>query len=105
MTNYHELSEHELQLLIKDAEKALKLKKEKKRKEVLARIQELAESIDVRVEIKESDKKNTRKGIKIPIKYRNPNNPDEKWTGRGLMPKWLRELIEQGHDKSEFEVG
>ena len=25
----------------------------------------------------------------VPPKYRNPQNPEETWAGRGLRPKWL----------------
>ncbi len=104
MTNYQELSENELQAVIKNAEKALREKKEIKRKEILAQITALAASIDVKIEIKEDEKKTGRKGVKVPIKYRNPDNPEEKWTGRGVTPKWLRAYLNAGRDKSEFEV-
>lgn len=104
MSDYQDLTENELQAVIADAEKALKDKQKSKRKEVIAQINELAASIGVRVEIVEGDKRSARKGIKVPIKYRNPNNPDQKWTGRGVTPKWLQALIDSGRDKSEFEV-
>lgn len=34
--------------------------------------------------------------------YRGPNG--ETWSGRGLMPKWLRVLVDNGQDKASFEV-
>ena len=82
----------------------MKDKQKNKRKEVIAQINELALSIGVKVEIHEGDKRSARKGIKVPIKYRNPDNPNDKWTGRGVTPKWLQALIESGRDRSEFEV-
>ena len=49
------------------------------------------------------DKPKTRKGPKpgyrAPIKYRGPNG--ETWTGRGLLPRWIKD---SGKDKSEFKV-
>lgn len=36
------------------------------------------------------------KGSKIPPKYRNPDSPDQIWTGQGSPPKWLRD--ESRHD-------
>ena len=104
MSNYQDLSENELQSVIANAEKALKDKQKNKRKEVVTQINELAASIGVKVEIHEGDKRSARKGIKVPIKYRNPDNPNDKWTGRGVTPKWLQALIESGRDKSEFKV-
>lgn len=33
-------------------------------------------------------------------KYRNPTNPEQTWTGKGLPPKWLREAT--GGDKTKY---
>ena len=104
MADYQNLSERELQAVIESAEKALKNIQANKRKDVIARIKELAASIDVFVDIHETDKKSTRKGVKVPVKYRHPEDPEKTWTGRGVMPSWLKALINQGHDRSEFEV-
>jgi len=104
MTEYMNLSEHELQALIDNAAKALKQKQESKRKEVIAQIKELAASIGVNVVIQDDTKSSTRKGVKVPPKYRNPDDPTQTWTGRGVAPKWMQALIEKGHDKAEFEI-
>lgn len=104
MTDYQKLSESELQAVIDSAEKALKNIQANKRKDVIARIKELAASIDVVVEIHENDKRSVRKGVKVPVKYRHPEESEKTWTGRGVMPTWLQALINAGHDRSEFEV-
>lgn len=104
MTEYQNLSEKELRALIDRAETALKNKQANKRKETIAKIKELAASIDAHVEIYEDAKKAPRLASKVPIKYRHPDNPEKAWTGRGMTPKWLRELIDKGHALSEFKV-
>jgi DNA-binding protein H-NS len=104
MPDYHNLSETELQAVIENAENALKNKQANKRKEVIAKIKELAASIDMAVELTEAGKKSARVGSKVPIKYRHPKDPQKAWTGRGMTPKWMRALLDQGHDRSEFEV-
>ena len=104
MNDYQNLSENELQTVIESAEKALKAKQANKRKEVMAQIRELAASIGATVEISEGEKKSTRKGVKVPVKYRHPSDVSKTWTGRGVTPKWLQALIDSGHDRSEFEV-
>lgn len=104
MTEYQNLSENELQAVIEKAEKALKTKQANKRKEVIAQIKDLAASIDVVVEIYENDKRSARKGVKVPIKYRDPQDPEKTWTGRGVTPKWMQTLLDAGHERSEFEV-
>ncbi len=103
MNNYQELSEKELQAVIDGAAKVLKTKQQSKRKEVIAKIKELAASIDVSVEILEG-KKSSRKGIKVPIKYRHPEDPTKAWTGRGVAPKWMQALLQAGHRKEDFAI-
>ncbi|MGR8936041.1 MAG: H-NS histone family protein [Gammaproteobacteria bacterium] len=98
------LSENELHDIIENAEKALKVKQESKRKEVHAQIKELAASIGASVEIHEGDKRSVRKGIKIAPKYQNPHNPSQKWTGRGVAPKWFQALLDSGMDKTQLEI-
>ena len=87
MNDFQNLSELELKVIIENAEKVLKNKQANKRKEVIAQIKELAASIDVTVEIHEPVKSSTRKGVKVPIKYRHPDNHSKTWTGRGVAPK------------------
>ncbi len=45
---------------------------------------------------------NKRQGMPIPAKYRGPAG--ETWTGRGLMPLWLRAELAQGRTKEEFLI-
>ncbi len=103
-----ELSEVELAQLIDTAQKTLRDRQLGKRKEVIAQIKNLAAMIGYTVELTEiSPEKaagSSRKGSKVPVKYRDPENPKHQWTGRGMQPKWLRELIEQGRRLEEFSV-
>ena len=41
-------------------------------------------------------KPNTLKGVKLPPKYRNPQDPNQTWTGRGVDPSWVAKLRETG---------
>lgn len=36
------------------------------------------------------------------VKYRDPERPENTWTGKGKQPKWLQEKIEQGASKDQF---
>ncbi len=107
MTEYLSLSESELQNMIQSAEKALHEKRASKKKEVINQIKELAASISVKVEIMDGAEPVTvssRKGIKVAAKYRNPDDPSQTWTGRGVAPKWMQTLINSGREKSEFLI-
>ncbi len=104
MTEYNQLSEVELKTVIEKAEKALKEKQERKHKEVISQIMQLADSIGVSVTITESNEKPDTQSRKVLPKYRDPNDYSKTWSGRGMKPKWMRELIESGRDKSEFLI-
>ena len=43
-----------------------------------------------------SHKPHTMKGVKLPPKYRNPMDPNQTWTGRGVDPVWVAKLREAG---------
>ncbi len=46
----------------------------------------------------------TGKGSKVAVKYRNPDNPDETWTGRGRQPKWLVAALKKGAKMDDFAL-
>ncbi len=44
------------------------------------------------------------KGTKVAIKYRNPKNTAQTWSGRGRMPLWMADAIKKGAKKDSFLV-
>lgn len=40
-----------------------------------------------------------KRALKIPVKFRDPDNPANTWTGRGKSPRWMK-----GRDKAQFAV-
>ncbi|MQQ85430.1 H-NS histone family protein [Acinetobacter baumannii] len=47
-------------------------------------------------------KKTTRKSVEP--RYRNKNNAEETWTGRGKQPRWLVAEIEKGAKLEDFLI-
>lgn len=103
MANLDDLSPAELQNLIREAQSKLEQKQNSMRKEVIAQIKELAASIGVTVDIID-DKKSKRSSSSVAAKYANPSNPTQVWSGRGLPPKWLQALLDEGRSKEEFLI-
>lgn len=104
---YSTMSEDELQQVIRNAERALDERRKSKRKEIEVQIRRLADSIDMDVQLVERETKargSSMKGAKIPPKYRHPTNAQLQWTGRGVAPKWLKELEERGRRREEFLI-
>lgn len=51
---------------------------------------------------KASTGRSKRAGIAVAAKYKGPNG--ETWTGRGLTPRWMADLLAQGRTKEEFLI-
>ena len=99
------LSLDELHELAAKAQRALEEKRRESRKAVIAQIKELADSIGVTVTITDGDRPvSSRRGGKVAPKYRNPHNPNQTWTGRGVKPRWLAALISEGRQAEEFLI-
>lgn len=45
----------------------------------------------------------SRKGLKVPIKYRDASG--NSWSGRGSKPRWLVAALSEGHKLDSFLVG
>ena len=41
---------------------------------------------------------------KVAPKYRNPDNPKETWSGRGMHPRWLAEKVRRGASAADFLI-
>ncbi|MBE0471201.1 MAG: H-NS histone family protein [Methyloprofundus sp.] len=104
MSDLNNLSVTELQQMMQNVELALKEKQDSQRKDVYAQIRALAASVGATVEIFDAKEKKMRKSAKVAPKYRNPDNADITWTGRGVTPKWMRALLEAGRDKTDFLI-
>jgi DNA-binding protein H-NS len=48
--------------------------------------------------------KASRKGRPVAIKYRNPKNAEQTWTGRGRPPRWLADAVKKGAKRESFLV-
>jgi len=88
-----------------DAE--LKRRDDSARKEVLKQVKKIAaehgvELSDVLAEAKPRAarkapaKAAASKGKRVPVKYRNPDDASQGWTGRGRKPRWVEEWIAGG---------
>ena len=46
-----------------------------------------------------------RQRRKMPVKFRNPQNPEETWTGIGRSPRWVQAILsERGIDMAAFKA-
>lgn len=108
---WDELSESELGLIIERAEQALEQIKKQKFDEVQEQIRQLATSVGMSPEEvimqmsrgRRGSRAASAKGVRI-VRYRNPEDPEQTWTGRGKHPNWLREKLQAGANLEDFKV-
>jgi DNA-binding protein H-NS len=93
-------SADELKTILQRTQNALRNKEQIHRKETVAKIKELAASIEMNIELYPIG--NARN--KIPIKYQNPSNPTQAWSGRGITPRWIQDHIKNGGIIEDFEI-
>lgn len=101
--NLDSMSLGELKALLKDVEKAIADFNKRKRDEALKEIQAVAKKHGLSVDDIVAGKTRGRKS-KAPAKYRNPENPDQEWSGRGRQPAWYKAAIEAGKKPESLEI-
>jgi DNA-binding protein H-NS len=100
--NYDKMSVKELTDHIARAQKALNAAKDRERAELKQKISSLAENAGFSVG--ELFGGRGRGGKAIAVKYMNPDNRSETWTGRGRKPNWLVAKLSKGAKINDFAV-
>ncbi len=82
------------------------MKKREHQEVAKAREQILAIAQSVGVPLKDLIANGTR-GAKtgtVAVRYRNPDNSTQQWTGRGRQPKWVKEWVDGGKSLDKLRV-
>lgn len=95
------MSKADLQKLHKKVAKAIEGFDERERQKALAELESKAKELGYSLAELTGAKK-----IKTvnPPKYRNPENPDQTWTGRGRQPEWIKDAKAAGKDLATMEI-
>ena len=80
-------------------EAVIEQKREEQRAEAIARIKNIAH--EAGISLNELVGKRGRRAV---VRYRDPDDPANTWTGRGRRPKWLQAALENGRDPADFAV-
>lgn len=97
------MSLDELKQLSKDVDKAIKQFSERRRAEARKAIETVAKDHGMSVEEILGATGRKRK-TKPAIKYVNPDNPLQTWSGRGRQPGWYKTAVEGGKPPESMEV-
>jgi DNA-binding protein H-NS len=99
--NYDKMSVKELTDHIAKATKALNAAKDRERADLKHKIASLAENAGFSV----GELFGARgRGKSVAVKYMNPDNRSETWTGRGRKPNWLVAKLNKGAKMADFSV-
>lgn len=99
------MSRKELLKLKKDVEKAILAAENREKQEALKAAEKaVAEFGFTLKDLQGQAAKPVTSRTKSPAKYRNPNNPDQTWTGRGRKPQWVHDALAAGVDMADLEI-
>lgn len=110
----NELTIEQLNDVIADAQRLIKAKKKAQLKTARAQLEKVAADFGYTLEELLSGK--SGKSVEtvedalvkprkpVEIRYRNPANEVETWTGRGKQPRWLAAAIATGKSLQDFAV-
>lgn len=90
--------------------KAIDLRRDTEKLDLAKKIQQMAAESGFtleelsKIKIKGERKQRPDAGKKAEPKYRNPNKFEQTWSGRGLKPKWLQQLIDDGASLESFKI-
>jgi DNA-binding protein H-NS len=75
------------------------------RQRITAEKLELDERLDLlRGHIKPRLKKARRPYPKVSAKFQNPLQPSQTWAGRGIPPRWVREMLDAGKSLDDLRI-
>ena len=102
-----DFSVEDLKRLQAEAEALIASKKDQAIEDAYNQIIAIAENVGYSVEEllelgEQKRKKTTRKAVEP--RYRNKNNAEETWTGRGKQPRWLVAELEKGAKLEDFLI-
>lgn len=114
-TALNSLSVEELSAHIAEAQSILNQKRDHARREFIEETRKKADALGISLKDILADgasvspkgrkkKADTQEGRKVAVKYRDPENAENTWTGRGMTPRWLKEKLDAGAKTDDFLI-
>lgn len=89
----------QLEALANEVEQEIQRKKGLAKKQLMADLERVAREAGVSLDDLFGQKAGSaakKPRAAVAAKYRNPNNPEQTWSGRGRQPVWLAALLAEG---------
>ena len=106
MTDLSKLSAQELETLAKEAMAMAEKRKEQEKKDLRTELVEKIRSAGYTIDdiFPGAGSSSSKSKSSTDVKYQDPSNPANTWTGKGRKPKWLVEAESAGRSLEEFEL-
>lgn len=102
--NLDNLSVAQLRDLQENVKKQLKVREQKDLDEARAKVLRIAQSVGKSIKELVGDGKVVKATQTVAVKYRNPKDTSQQWSGRGRQPKWVKEWIDSGKTLDQAKV-
>ena len=104
-----ELMLEELVSLRTDLEERIKQKQKEQKKDIYSKMLTMAkaagfDSVEAFMASQKGRNPRSDKGVRLPPRYMNPDNPKNTWSGKGRKPGWVIEHLEDGGDLEELAI-
>lgn len=102
--DYKKYSLSQLEVIMMDISREIEERKKMEAESIRLKIESLLQASGLSLVDVYTEKDMGIRTHKVPMKYRHPTDASIEWSGRGKMPIWMRELIEQGAQKEDFLI-
>jgi DNA-binding protein H-NS len=109
-TDLEGMTEPELRDLLRSAQAALDRLVAKRARSTLKEAKRMAAEVGFEITFVKTGKPAGGKAklpssrAKVLPKYRNPDNPEEVWSGRGRQPKWVQAALAEGQRLEDLAI-
>lgn len=108
-TSIASLALEELVSLKADVENLIKQKQKEHKKKLYSQMQQLAqvagfETVEEFISSQKGRSPRSDKGVRLPPKYRNPDDEQQTWSGKGRKPGWVVSHLAADGQLEELEI-
>lgn len=96
----------ELNTLVERAKREINQKERRRLEDVRNQIDRLAQTLEIPLDevIRVSSRRRRNGEGEGNVRFRNPANPEQTWSGRGKRPNWLQQALDRGANLLDFAV-
>lgn len=85
---------------------ALSRVRDRETKDALSQMEALAEKLGFDIEdlVQKKAEELIARGTSEPVRFQHPKDKSLTWTGRGRLPRWLKDLQDSGEDVEKYRI-